>query len=700
MAATTQSRCVETLSTRPTSVFGKPTKSHEHAFLAQRSLRDGTEADAEDRMNNAFLKRISGFLGISKSDDEVPLLSASRLEEEALAKTNDLVSNYDPKRGQSFMNDYKKKMKSKGASAAIKKMAKAYLDKGNNFNSVSDLAVISMMDTSASMVAKKVLKEVTARWASVEKLDEIGLFNAFKLNDSASIRSFGLRDTDKSLLNHPLFQEWLEFVLNKYKQEPDKIAEVMEASFRSIDFDDLWKMWTALKNSGETSNKGVFHGAERAIVTQMSLQPGGLAPNRCFTFLNLDQLDKNTLLHTDQFHFWDEWFKKTSPDYSDKLVLKIMVENREGGDFSVAELLQLARRDDNTKDRASALQDLQMKEWLKNPPEYFDGKTPTVDSVYDYLSQKNDMIATQMFNVWIKYAQIAMKDDKENAFKAAVTALWSKMGEEGTFQFLKKACSNEESVKNADELLKAAFLLLGENKIFPGDVILKLPIDTTNPKFFERRCLSELVTYSYSFFANHDNPQNLAQILDDKLHTVAVTSLIYHLGESQTAKTLQRLQFEHWRSLDPMNIFGALKLGSDSQFKVKLSPYDSFVLGRALNKRNINAENLQVDYRLLENELLYVWITFMKESYQNNSNGIIADVLATFYEGNGGIANLMRMIDSYKDLNLTQNLAAELRRELIDRLIRKKENIPSVMKMFGLNDQAEKKNGREVDAGG
>ncbi|CAH0477495.1 unnamed protein product [Peronospora belbahrii] len=388
MAAITQYCCVDTLSTRPTSAFVTPRKSNQYALPAQGSLQDGTEATAEDRGLNditKFATRIVNRFGIGTSDNvRSPTISADvekAIKRYSLGKSTTLLM--DPKRF--------------GEGARYRIFA-------------NDLAAVKNV-AGAESLALKLQKALAKVWADKEGMNEkqaVELLEFDKLQPD---------ETNKSLLNHPLFSMLIEFLKQKYQDNNDFEAAMAKA-FTYLNESTLEKMLEAARN---TNSIEVEHEVEIAFLENHS---NTMTANEAFVFLRLDAPNESSLLDTKQFNLWDNFVKEKHSDSADKEVVKILVEHRK--ELATVNILQLARQNKNTATRADVLQEAQMKTWMERED------PPTVEKVYGDFSRYKDLFgfgyAQPMFYAWIKFARMTNNYNEETAMTEVLAVLRSKKG--------------------------------------------------------------------------------------------------------------------------------------------------------------------------------------------------------------------------------------------------------------------------------
>ncbi|CAH0477494.1 unnamed protein product [Peronospora belbahrii] len=386
MAAITQYCCVDTLSTRPTSAFVTPRKSNQYALPAQGSLQDGTEATAEDRGLNditKFATRIVNRFGIGTSDNvRSPTISADvekAIKRYSLGKSTTLLM--DPK-FYKFLTHIK--------------------------SVYGDDAYYGIAE---GLARERGIKALAKVWADKEGMNEkqaVELLEFDKLQPD---------ETNKSLLNHPLFSMLIEFLKQKYQDNNDFEAAMAKA-FTYLNESTLEKMLEAARN---TNSIEVEHEVEIAFLENHS---NTMTANEAFVFLRLDAPNESSLLDTKQFNLWDNFVKEKHSDSADKEVVKILVEHRK--ELATVNILQLARQNKNTATRADVLQEAQMKTWMERED------PPTVEKVYGDFSRYKDLFgfgyAQPMFYAWIKFARMTNNYNEETAMTEVLAVLRSKKG--------------------------------------------------------------------------------------------------------------------------------------------------------------------------------------------------------------------------------------------------------------------------------
>ncbi|CAH0515300.1 unnamed protein product [Peronospora belbahrii] len=273
-----------------------------------------------------------------------------------------------------------------------------------------DLAAVKNV-AGAESLALKLQKALAKVWADKEGMNEkqaVELLEFDKLQPD---------ETNKSLLNHPLFSMLIEFLKQKYQDNNDFEAAMAKA-FTYLNESTLEKMLEAARN---TNSIEVEHEVEIAFLENHS---NTMTANEAFVFLRLDAPNESSLLDTKQFNLWDNFVKEKHSDSADKEVVKILVEHRK--ELATVNILQLARQNKNTATRADVLQEAQMKTWMERED------PPTVEKVYGDFSRYKDLFgfgyAQPMFYARIKFARMTNNYNEETAMTEVLAVLRSKKG--------------------------------------------------------------------------------------------------------------------------------------------------------------------------------------------------------------------------------------------------------------------------------
>ncbi|CAH0513670.1 unnamed protein product [Peronospora belbahrii] len=670
MAAIKQFRCVDTLSAWPTPAFAQPTQSNRHTFPAQRSLRDGTEADAEERGFKEWTSKAAKMFGLGTSN--YGSLSRTFTEDEAILKRLKLHKSTNWLRSKKLFKYRDEMIEKYGNDEAYVVMADVLSTWRGETTFLLDLAA-----GNAEPIAKRLGTAMGTVWLNRNKEEGeiLRLLLSLTTPDEPIF-------TGKNLLDHPLFSMWIDFVTLKTK-DTNNFDEVLAKVFMSTLNDE--HISNTLEAARKERNSQVAFGLE---IASLERRKGALTLAQSFEYLNLNYRSLEFQLHNKKFQYWVDYV-------GDEEAVKFLVNLPKDfataspntrKEIDTAKRLESARRDTHAAALAERLQNAQMKAWTEG--EDF----ATVAQVFDKLSNGEGFISygevLPTFDVLVRFAKYVNNDEKV-AMKALVQAFVSEKGEYGSIITLLTKLSNmKEPNPNESALMEAVTNSWKDDAMDPKVALSMLPINPKDPKLLNTSTFKMWSDYMKQNF--HDSENQMTAILFEKFDPYEFALIVgnaKHLDvkDEVLVNALQKYQ-ENWVQNNCPTVEDAFNyLKVDQGGRGTVFP---------LSEKTATSSSLEKppSDSLITTPVFRMWFTYMNNLHGDKADEQMVLFLSKLYDTD--MRGFLRMLETKswpnlvitKDAAITKDIATKLQNAHL-RIYKEQQETPisAMMNLLHLN---------------
>ncbi|KAF4027525.1 hypothetical protein GN244_ATG20859 [Phytophthora infestans] len=322
---------------------------------------------------------------------------------------------------------------------------------------------------------------------------------------------------EKSLLRNPLLNTWISFVKKLENEDPYNL--LLLKLTKTNDEEALAHMLIAAKDDSLTSS--VARDLENALLTTWLRD--GKTTDDVAKLLGLNADKGESFLRNAALPTWLSYVRRSNKDPNEVLFLELQSRF---SDAKLARVLVAASRDGNVKISVTALQKLQLSNWL--------GRKNTADDIFRHLGLSKEgekLLESSMFNTWVSYVKLV--DDTN------VDALvFSVMKKHYSDEILEKMIVQAKTMSSTRTVASNLEAEMWRSQGRTADDIFKfLRLDEAGDDLFEATTIDTWISYVEKLNKYEKHPQKT-------LHAKIQAAMKGHSVE--LLNSLRNQQFDQW----------------------------------------------------------------------------------------------------------------------------------------------------------